>query len=118
MTINIDYPLYNGSNPGKKCVGIAEWRILNEGAVTQFNILQTYKSGRMKGKRIYPYTYCIASSELAKYPVKVVSNNTRLRIVPIDDCYPKVFDKKESAYYFPKPKVEDSKPQIEQGKLL
>lgn len=99
MTIEIDKPIYNGSNPGKKCVGIADWRLRNEGAITQIKINQLYKTGPMKGKRIYPTLYFMPTEEVIQYPTQTVGNNTLLYIVPIDDMKPKKFDLTDPQHY-------------------
>lgn len=113
VTIEVHHPLYF-ANTGKKSVGLAEWRIVLEDAVVQVRITQTYAKGEKAGKLIFPTLYCINKSELSKYPTMLAGDKrTVLRIVPLDDMRPKVFDKKEPQYYPPKPKIEDVSPQIE-----
>lgn len=80
--IYIKKPKYYGNNPHKRCVGLAEWRVRNEGVITYVKITQKDKDGY----DLYPNTLYMSSSEIGKYPI----NDTevlgqRLFIVPIDD---------------------------------
>lgn len=124
MTIEISHPLYgfDGTNRKVKAVGLAEWRIVLEGAVVQVKITQVYHSRDGKsekdGKPIYNHIFCINRSEISKYPTKMAGDNkTVLRIIPLEDFYPKTFDLKQPEYYPPK---KQDVPQNEpvQGSLL
>lgn len=114
MTIEINHPLYF-ANTGKKSVGLAEWRIALEDSVVQVRITQTYAKGEKQGKLIFPTLYCIAKSEISKYPQMMAGDGrTILRIIPLEDMRPKVFDKKEPQYY---PAKTEIKPEIIQGEF-
>ena len=62
--IVIHKPKFYGNNPENRCIGLAEWRVRNEGVITQVKI--DYKT---KDRRdLYPNVLYMSSSEIAKYP--------------------------------------------------
>jgi hypothetical protein len=117
MTIEISYAKYNGTN-GRKEVGIAAWRLPYEGVITQVRITQTYKKGKIKGKLIYPTLYCMPTEKIVKYPTQVVSNNTLLYIVPLDDFSPRKFDSGEPQHYQKAIAEKPVEAKVEQGRLI
>jgi len=128
MTIEITHPMYGHRlSDGKlvKAVGIAEWRVVLEGDIVQVKITQVYHSRTGKsekdGKLIYNHIFCIRKVDVAKYPQKLAGDGkTVLRIIPLEDFYPKVFDKIQPQYYPPK-NIEvapENKPIVEQGRLI
>lgn len=92
MTIEIESPIWNG---GKRCVGLAEYRLKNEGQVTQVRILYKNKTGRY----IYPTLLCKITEYIYKYPPKIVRNGVKVYIVPIEDFANQKFDLKERQHY-------------------
>lgn len=72
--INIEAPIW-----GHRKVGIAEWRMNAD--ILEVDILYKDKSGR----RVYPHLYRISRTKAMTYPVQVLREGTRLRVIPIAD---------------------------------
>lgn len=78
--IIIHKPIWR-KDTGRRCVGIAEYRLRCEGTITEIEIDYTNK----EGERIYPNKFCIATEKVYWYPVRWAKNNVKLYIVPIED---------------------------------
>ena len=121
MTIEINKVVFYGAYGDRK-LGLADYRVANEGAITQVRITDTYKAGKNIGKLIYPTLLCMPTSEVIKYPTKVVGKSHRVTVylIPLRDFKHPKFDLKDEAYYeaikeSEKPKKVEEKPEIQQG---
>jgi len=72
--VSIKYPIWK-----TKSVGIAEHKI----GTFSTDIEITYEDHF--GNRVFPHIYTIKTDKIRKYPVQVVNEHLRLRIVPIAD---------------------------------
>jgi hypothetical protein len=127
MTIDLFKPMYFGSH-GNRQIGIADYRVNQEGDIVQISIKDTYKGGKLEGKLIYPTLLCMPKSQVIKYPLEpFVSKRTGHKVmlykIPIADFQHQKFDLKEAQYYeaikeSEKPKKVETKSEIEQGILL
>jgi hypothetical protein len=77
--ITIHKPMFNFKK--QRAVGLAAWRVANEGVITTVRISYRTKDG----ERLYPNDLCMASSQIGSYPVEYINDNTAIYIVPIDD---------------------------------
>jgi len=75
--INIRAPIWNG---GKRCIGIADYRLPHENSIVEIAIGYTNK----EGMKIYPNKFYVDKAKLIKYPVMHVKD-TKLYIIPIAD---------------------------------
>jgi len=96
VTIEIQRPMYFGSD-GIRKVGLAEFRLANEGAVTQVKITQCDKNKRL----YYPNILCMKTADVIKYPTQMVGKMHKVKcyIVPIQDFQNKKFDLVAPQYY-------------------
>lgn len=75
--IEIRTPIWNG---GKRCVGIAEWRLRGK----EFVLVRiTYRN--KNGELIYPGVYEISTMKLWSCPRQMMKNGVAVRVVPIED---------------------------------
>lgn len=71
---------------GKRRVGLAEYKLLNERPVASVKIHYRRKRGDAKGAEIYPIVYHIEVSRAFTYPRQLVKGTgIWLRIIPIED---------------------------------
>lgn len=71
---------------GKRRVGLAEYKLLQEKPVAKIKILYKRKTGDAKGYEIYPAYYYIEVAKAFMYPRQLVpGTGVWLRIVPIED---------------------------------
>ena len=66
---------------GKRCVGVADYRLRYESAKVKIEIDYITKKERM---RLYPNPLYIEKLKVVKYPVQYVQD-TKLYIIPIED---------------------------------
>lgn len=110
--------LYYGHDASNRKVGLADWRVRNEGAITIIRITERTKDGRL----MYPNDMYMATSEIAKYPIdEYTVPGQKLYIVPIKDL--KIVDPVFQHGIALKPQEQDTGiPKVnqitEQGKLL
>jgi len=76
--IRIMKPIWN-ADTGRRCIGLAVHKILQEGAIVQVEISYTRKDGT----RIYPNIFEISRSKLSGYPERVIKG-VRIMEIPID----------------------------------
>ena len=77
--IQINAPIWNG---GKRCVGIAEYRIRVAEPFTVFEVLYSDRHN----KRIYPQPFRIRTARLMAAPTQQVRGGMILRVVLLADC--------------------------------
>jgi hypothetical protein len=77
--ILIHKPIWR-ADTGRREVGLAVHKILQEGAIVQVEIDYVRKDGT----RIYPNIFEISKVKLSGYPEKVV-HGTRIMLIPIND---------------------------------
>ncbi len=69
--IIISKPVYNGDDPKNRMIGIAEYRLLNEGQIVQIKNNKKLKTGQF----VYPNIYEMSKHEISKYPRDTVGHN-------------------------------------------
>lgn len=82
--IIIENPIWKGDQAfDKRCIGIAEYRLLGEKGTVEIII----KKKRKSGEYVYPSTYIMDIKDIVKYPVDYVGHGKRIKvyIVPIKD---------------------------------
>ena len=82
--IIIEKPMYKGDNAfDKRCVGIAEFRLVNEKSPVEIII----KHKRKTGEYVYPSTYIMDIKDIVKYPTEYVGHGKRVKVfvIPIKD---------------------------------
>ena len=70
-------PIWNG---GDRLVGLAEWRLKQEDPITTFEITYT----NIKGKRIFPHPFRVATSKVLAGKQQYVG--VKVRLVRLADC--------------------------------
>lgn len=78
--ITIHKPIWRKDN-GRRCVGLAEYRLRQEGAITEIEIDYI----NQEGNRIYPNKFHIKTDDVYWYPARWAKGNVKLFIVPIED---------------------------------
>lgn len=82
--IIIENPIWKGDQAfDKRCIGIAEYRLLGEKSTVEIQIVKKRKTGEF----VYPSTYVMDVKDIVKYPVDYVGHGKKIKvyIIPIKD---------------------------------